>query len=175
MRTSTYIPTQFPPIPPKCSNNPTSSRPKDLCDDDIYCTVLTMASTIDHMLAKNALLNAAFDKAIVSKLDCQLHNTKKQYKCYQRQWDVKTNINYNYTSQDLTNIFQEFCKKHDFPDGVIVTEKKVCLWLQEDILLQQVLLKTTKVKGNGVLGKRKASSDCTKALILLYFQVLIVY
>ena len=37
----------------------------------------------------------------------------------------------------------------------MVTEKKVCLWLQEDILLQRVPLKATKIKGDGVLGKRK--------------------
>ena len=34
----------------------------------------------------------------------------------------------------------------------MVTEKKACLWLQEDILLRRV---PPKVKGNGVLGKRK--------------------
>jgi hypothetical protein len=53
-----------------------------------------MASTVDYILAKTVLLNAAFNKAIVAKLDCQPHNTKKQYKGYQRQWDVRTNINY---------------------------------------------------------------------------------
>ena len=113
-----------------------------------------MASSVDHILAKNALLNAAFDKAIVAKLDCQPHNTKKQYKGYQRQQDVRTNINY---MSYKTDVVQEFCKKHDFLDGAIVTEKKVCLWLQEDLLLRRVPLKTTKVKGNGngALGKRK--------------------
>ena len=46
-------------------------------------------------------------------------------------------------------------------------EKKVCLWLQEDLLLRRVLLKTTKVKGNGngALGKCKRGPD--KASMLL--------
>ena len=139
-----------------------------------------MASTVDYILAKNALLNAAFNKAIVAKLNCQPLNTKKQYKGYQRQQDVRTNI--NYISQDkihpLTNVvYQEFYKKHNFSNSVIVIEKKVCLQLQEDILLRRVPIKATKakVKGNGVLGKRKrgtnsralASSDLAKASMLL--------
>jgi hypothetical protein len=40
----------------------------------------------------------------------------------------------------------------------MVTEKKACLWLQEDILLRRVL---PKVKGNGVLGKRKRGIDAS--------------
>ena len=139
-----------------------------------------MASTVDHILAKNALLNAAFDKAIVAKLNCQPLNTKKQYKGYQRQQDVRTNI--NYISQDkihpLTNVvYQEFYKKHNFSNSVIVIEKKVCLQLQEDILLRRVPIKATKakVKGNRILSKCKrgtniralASSDPAEASMLL--------
>ena len=41
-----------------------------------------MASAVDHMLSKTALLNAAFDNAIAAKLDCQPLNTRKQYKGY---------------------------------------------------------------------------------------------
>lgn len=117
-----------------------------------------MALTIDYILAKTALLNTVFDRAIVAKLDCQPYNTKKQYKGYQRQQDIRTNINY-LSQGPLANIVQEFCKKHNFPDSIIVTEKKVCLWLQEDVLLQQVLLKTTKVKSNKILGKYKRGTD----------------
>ena len=50
----------------------------------------------------------------------------------------------------------------------MVTEKKACLWLQEDILLRRV---PPKVKGNGVLGKRKrgvnASSNPDHTTMLL--------
>src|SRR5271167_1348700 len=46
-------------------------------------------------------------------------------------------------------------------------EKKVCLWLQEDLLLQQVLLKTTKVKGNSNRALSKCKRGPNKASMLL--------
>src|SRR4051794_4305679 len=50
-----------------------------------------------------------------------------------------------------------FCAGRAFDDGVIVTEKKVCLWLQDDLLLRRVL----PSKGKGHRRHAAANIPCT--------------
>src|SRR2546423_11633734 len=61
---------------------------------------------------------------------------------------------------------QKFCVDRGFDDGAIVTEKKVCLWLQDDLLLRRVLQPKGKghrrhaaVKDTVTLGKRRREGN----------------
>jgi hypothetical protein len=57
---------------------------------------------------------------------------------------------------------QAFCKKNAFLDGETVSEEKVCLWLQEDILQRQT---TRRAKPKGPLGKRKQGIKAAAAVV----------
>ncbi|MEA2203145.1 MAG: hypothetical protein QOI89_3920 [Solirubrobacteraceae bacterium] len=49
--------------------------------------------------------------------------------------------------------WQEFCARHQFEDGILVSEAKVVMWLQEDLFKRRVAVPSKKPRSR--LGKRK--------------------
>jgi hypothetical protein len=57
---------------------------------------------------------------------------------------------------------QAFCEKNAFLDGETVSEEKVCLWLQEDILQRRII---RRAKPKGPPGKRKGGRKAAVAVV----------
>ena len=71
---------------------------------------------LEQSQSNRAALSAALNNAVTVSITCQLANTAQSYAKGQRLWN-------------------EFCTECQFDDGVLISEEKLVLWLQ-DVVLQ---------------------------------------
>src|SRR5213078_1672561 len=71
---------------------------------------------LERSQSNRAALSAAINNAVTASIACQLANTARSYAKGQRLWN-------------------EFCAERQFDDGVLVSEEKLVLSLQ-DVVLQ---------------------------------------
>ena len=75
-----------------------------------------MNEALEQSQSNCAALSAALNNAITVSIACQLANTARSYAKGQRLWN-------------------EFCAECQFNDGVLISEEKLVLWLQDVVLL----------------------------------------
>jgi len=93
----------------------------------------TMDCLHQNRLRNQADLHAARHRALAAHLDSQPANTKKTYARPIREWEVRGPAVVIHTpAQNLADPgAQNFCAARRFDDGILVTQDKVCLWLEE--------------------------------------------
>ena len=89
-----------------------------------------MNEALEQSQSNCAALSAALNNAITVSIACQLANTARSYAKGQRLWN-------------------EFCAERQFDDGVLVSEEKLVLWLQ-DVVLQLCYSPSKKQKGDAM-------------------------
>jgi hypothetical protein len=83
---------------------------------------------LERLQSNRAALSAAVNNTIIASIANLPANTARSYAKAQKLW-------------------REFCADRQFDDGVLVSEEKLVLWLQEVVLQLRIPEKPTRRKG----------------------------
>jgi hypothetical protein len=101
--------------------------------------VTVAAAALERSQSNRAALSAAVNNAVTASIANQPANTARSYAKAQKLW-------------------REFCAERQFDDGVLVSEEKLVLWLQ-DVVLQLRIPQTQR-------GQKKRKGDAVSRAVL---------
>ena len=97
------------------------------------------AAALERSQSNRAALSAAVNSAVTASIANQPANTARSYAKAQKLW-------------------REFCAERQFDDGVLVSEEKLVLWLQDVVLQLRIPNKET--------GRKKRKGDAMNRAVL---------